>query len=151
MCPLDTHLSTLLVYVQVDNTATGAKVLGAPGKSLSEKDFINAITVEKGGPDDIIYRLPEYVTSFLLARDVELEFSNLNKETFRNTMSSVTQHAVTGNFLAFSANFAHTNAKSNTASKVHRTANGMKIVIPGAQVIGYYTQKLPKFPATSTK
>ena len=117
---------------------------------MSEKDFIDAITAENGGPNDVVYRLPEYVTSFLLARDVELEFSNLNQETFRDTMSSTTQHAVTGNFLAFSAKFAYTNAKSNMASKVHRTANGMKIVIPGAQVIGYYTQKLPKFPATST-
>ena len=29
---------------------------------------------------------------------------------------------------------------------VHRTANGMAIEIPGAQIIGYYTQVMPQFP-----
>ena len=114
---------------------------GAPGKGLSEKEFIEAITQE-----DVIYRLPEYVTSFLLARDIEMEFSNINRKTFRETVSCMSKNSVSCNsqFLFFSATKS---SSSSSTSKVHRTANGMKIQIPGAQVIGYYTQKLPKFPA----
>lgn len=122
---------------------------GAPGKSLSEKDFIEAITVGDGDkPDDTIYRLPEYVTSFLIARDVELEFSNVNRKTFRETVSSFTHHSGHASFLCFSSSFSYSNSEHKSKSKIHRTANGMLIKIPGAQVIGYYTQKLPKFPAT---
>ena len=122
-------------------------MLGSPGKGLSEIDFINAIT-GGDGPDKTIYRLPEYVTSFLLSRDIELEFSNVKRRSFRDTVSTFTHHSAYASFFCFSASFSSTKSTYNSKSSVHRTANGMVIKIPGAQVIGYYTQKLPKFPAT---
>ena len=121
---------------------------GSPGKGLSETDFIAAIKSGDGGPDDVIYRLPEYVTSFLIARDVELEFSNVNRRTVRDTVSTFTQHSGHASFFCFSSSFSYSKSNYRSTSKVHRTANGMVIKIPGAQVIGYYTQKLPKFPAS---
>lgn len=124
-------------------------MLGAPGKSLSEKEFVQAITAGDGaGPDDVIYRLPEFVTSFLIAKDVELEFSNVNRRTFRETVSSFTRHSGHASFLCFSSSFSYSKGNYKSKSRLHRTANGMLIKIPGAQVIGYYTQKLPRFPAT---
>ena len=132
-----------MLIIQIGSIPPNTKVLGAPGKGLSEKEFIAAITNE-----EVIYRLPEYVTSFLLARDVELEFSNINRKTFRETVSCMSKNSVscpsTSQFLFFSTTKS---SSFRSTSKVHRTANGMKIQIPGAQVIGYYTQKLPKFPA----
>ena len=122
---------------------------GAPGKTLSEKEFIDAITAGDGArADQVIYRLPEYVTSFLIAKDVELEFSNVNRKTFRETMSSFTRHSGHASFLCFSSSFSYSKSDSKSKSRLHRTANGMLIKIPGAQVIGYYTQKLPRFPAS---
>lgn len=38
--------------------------------------------------------------------------------------------------------------KTKQSVTADRTANGMIINIPGAQVIGYYTEVLPRFPQT---
>ena len=135
------------MHLQIGNSPSGAKVLGAPGKSLPEKDFIAAVNAGDGGVDDIVYRLPEYVTSFLLARDTELEFSNLNRKAFRDTVSTFTKETHTTQYFFYKSTKTKTRSSHTSTSKVHRTANGMKIMIPGAQVIGYYTQKLPQFPA----
>lgn len=121
-------------------------MLGSPGKGFSEIEFINKINGDSSGTDTI-YQLPEYVTSFLLAREVELEFSNINRRAFRDTVSTFTHHSAHANFFCFSASFSSTRSNYQSRSSVHRTANGMTIKMPGAQVIGYYTQILPKFPA----
>ena len=133
----------MFVYMQIGNTPNNIRVLGAPGKELSEKAFIAAITKE-----DIIYRLPEYVTSFLLARDMEMEFSELDGKAFRDTVSTFTSETESKTRLLSSSTNTKTSSNYESKSKVHRTASGMKIKIAGAQVIGYYTQKLPKFPET---
>ena len=138
---------SLMCIIQVANTDSGGKVLGSPGKHLSEKEFMDAIT-EADGPGKTIYRLPEYVTSFLLAKDVELEFSNMQRSSFRDTLSTFTHHSSHVSFFCFSASFSSTKSNYKSRSSVHRKANGMVIKMPGAQIIGYYTQKLPKFPAT---
>ena len=117
-------------------------MFGAPGQGLSEKQFVEAITNE-----ETIYRLPEYVTSFLLARDIEMEFSNLDSKAFRDTVSLFTKETETLNIFWYSKEKTKTSGRTQSKSKVHRTTSGLKIKIAGAQVIGYYTQKLPKFPA----
>ena len=132
---------------QIGNTEGGGKVLGSPGRGHSETEFINLINGDSS-KTDTIYQLPEYVTSFLLARDVELEFSNVNRRSFRDTVSTFTRHSARVSFFCFSASFSSTSSNYKSRSSVHRTANGMSIKMPGAQVIGYYTQILPKFPAT---
>ena len=139
----------LLLYItfQVGNTESGGKVLGSPGKGYSEVDFINKINGDASGTDTI-YQLPEYVTSFLLSREVELEFSNVNRRTFRDTVSTFTRHSAYASFFCFSASFSSTRSNYQSRSSVHRSANGMTISMPGAQVIGYYTQILPKFPSS---
>ena len=113
----------------------------------SEIEFINAINGDIN-KRDTMYKLPEYVTSFLLARDIELEFSDINKRTFHDTVSTFTQSSAHASFFCFSASFSSSSSNYNSRSSVHRTANGMKIKMPGAQIIGYYTQILPKFPST---
>ena len=137
----------MFYFFQVGNTESGGTLLGSPGKGLySEIDFINKI---KGNVDngDTIYQLPEYVTSFLLARDFELEFSNIAQSTFHRTVSTFTHTSAHASFFCFSASFSSSSSNYKSRSSVHRTANGMKIKMPGAQIIGYYTQILPKFPS----
>ena len=128
---------------QVEDNGEGGKTYASPGKALTETDFVNAISGGEGGRQ---YRLPEYVTSFLLARDVELEFSGVDANTVRDTLDEYSHSSGSGGFLFFRASASVT--KSNHWSQVtaHRTANGMRIKIPGTQLIGYYTQKLPRFP-----
>ena len=132
---------------QIGNTESGGTLLGSPGKGLySEIDFINKINGD-ANKGDTMYQLPEYVTSFLLARDIELEFSDVNSRTFRDTVSTFTHSSAYASFFCFSASFSSSSSSNyNSRSSVHRTANGMKIKMPGAQIIGYYTQILPKFP-----
>ena len=113
---------------------------------MTEEEFLQAISDVDGG-NSARYRLPEYVTSFLLARDIELEFSGVDANTVRNTLDEYSQTSGSGGFLFFRASASVT--KSNHWSQVtaQRTANGMTIKIPGTQLIGYYTEKLPKFPS----
>ena len=132
---------------QIGNTENDARVLVSPGRSYSETEFINLVNSDSNGANTI-YQLPEYVTSFLLSREVELEFSNVNRRTFRDTVSMFTRHSAYASFFCFSSSFSSTRSNYRSRSSVHRTANGMTIKMPGAQVIGYYTQVLPKFPAT---
>ena len=131
------------------NTESGQRVLGSPGPHLTETDFINAAS-GGDGPDDFIYRLPEYVTSFLLAKDIELEITSKSANIFRSFMkeTSYSHSSSSMNFLVFSVGGSVVSSKSSSEAKsrVHRTANGFKLQIPGAQVIGYYTRVLPKFP-----
>ena len=122
-------------------------MLGSPGRAYSEIEFINEIN-GKAERRDTIYQLPEYVTSFLLASDIELEFSNINRKTFSETVSIFSHTSVHASYYCFSASFSSSSGNYKSRSSVHRTANGMKIKMPGAQIIGYYTQILPKFPAS---
>ena len=124
-------------------------MLGSPGPHLTEPDFINAVS-GGDGPDDFIYRLPEYVTSFLLAKDIELEISSKSKTLFRSFMkqTSTTRSTQGRNYVVFqtSSTTVSSYSSSTKVTRVHRTADGFKLTIPGAQVIGYYTRVLPKFP-----
>ena len=121
----------------------------SPPPSTEQKlaDIIN-------GKDDNIYMMPEYVTSFLLARHVKLQFSGLDSNSVSKAMQFMTSHSgsasgttvLKGVPLVFSVKGGvglNIGWKSMTA---HRTANGMAIEIPGAQIIGYYTQVMPQFP-----
>ena len=113
---------------------------------MSEADFIDAISGGEG-PDDVSYRLPEFVTSFLLAKDVELEIVSKSSALYQSFMHSSNQW---NNFICFSLDStAGSGEKHYARTRVHKTSTGMKIKIPGAQVIGYYTQKIPRFPITT--
>ncbi len=98
--------------------------------------------------------MPEYVTSFLLARNIRLQFSGVDTNSVNRAMQFMFSHSRGGSGTAvlegvpvvFGGNARigfHFGRKTMTA---HRTANGMIIEIPGAQVIGYYTQVMPQFP-----
>ena len=132
---------------QMTNTDGNRLTLGAPGSHLTEIEFIKAMTSGDGdGPNEVYYRLPEYVTSFLLAKEIELELSNINENTARTYLDYSIKGRGEGNFLFFGFKGSVTSQGSTSRTRFYRTANGMKIKVPGAQVIGYYTQKLPKFP-----
>ena len=105
---------------------------------MTEKLFIAALNGGNGGHQ---YRLAEYVTSFVLARDIELEFTEVDVRTVRSALGKHPH-----SFLFFESSSAITRGHTNSKVTIGRTANGMRIKIPGTQLIGYITQKLPRFP-----
>lgn len=127
------------------NAGEGLYTYVAPGKDLTEQAFRDAVT---GGTayGNRQYRLPEYVTSFLLARDIELEFSGVDADTVSDTLDEYSHTSGSGGFLFFRASASVTKSSQWSQVTAQRTANGMSIKIPGTQLIGYFTQKMPRFP-----
>ena len=102
------------------------------------------------GFSDNIYLMPEYVTSFLLARNVRLEFSGMDSKTVSTAIqlsAGVRAHAGIRGYGMFGGVNSHLSANygrqwANTRSRT----DGMVIEIPGAQIIAYYTNVMPQFP-----
>ena len=99
-----------------------------------------------GGSTSNLYLLPEYVTSFLLARDVQLQFSGVDANTVSHSMQTMAGGSFSGSYGMFSAAVSVGVGKTKQSVTADRTANGMIINIPGAQIIGYYTEVMPRFP-----
>ena len=112
----------------------------SPGP-MKETEFIKK--VEKEDPH---YILPEYVNAFLLAKDVELIFDGVNTTTKNNLVRQSAGGKLSGFYEIFTAsasvNYEGTTSKLETES----TMTGLKMRIPGAQLIGYYTKLTPCFP-----
>ena len=117
-------------------------------------------TTERGFPDIIngkhhnTYLMPEYVTSFLMARNVRLEYSGLDSNTVSKSMEVMVgikvgiapNLAMDHKTMMFGVSAGLDVKTGKKSMNSHRTANGMVIEIPGAQIIGYYTQVMPEFP-----
>ena len=120
------------------------KTFVSPGLSLTEGQFRDA--VNGAGGDGNLYLLPEYVTSFILARGVKLQFSGLDSSSVSHAMQMMVGASFSGSYDMFTMAASVGIGKQKQSVTADRTANGMIINIPGAQIIGYYTQALPQFP-----
>ena len=91
--------------------------------------------------------LPEYVNAFLLAKDIVMEFSGIDSSAQSSALQTSASSQLSGHYGPFSAsssfNYGHSKAKMSAES----TADGLRVKIPGAQIIGYYTTILPCFPS----
>lgn len=127
----------------MESNDEGDKTFVSPGRSYgSEKLYVEAVN----GNQQRRFKLPEYATSFLLARNIQLEFDGLDYATSSYYMSQITKSSGGGGFLFFHVHHSETKTKQVSHVQTSKTASGMKIKIPGAQLIGYYTETLPKFP-----
>jgi hypothetical protein len=137
-------------YLQIQYDYETKKVAYVSPPSSTEQELADIIN----GKADNIYLMPEYVTSFLMARNVKLQFSGVDTNSVTRAMQFMFGLSTGGSgtailkgvplMLGGNAQIGfHFGRKTMTA---HRTANGMIIEIPGAQVIGYYTQVMPQFP-----
>ena len=96
------------------------------------------------------YLLPEYVTGFLLARNIKLQFSGVDAKSASHLTQMMVGVSFSASYQMFSLSASVGVNKMKQSVTADRTANGMVINIPGAQVIGYYTTVLPKFPVKQT-
>ena len=95
--------------------------------------------------------MPEYVSSFLLARNVKLQFSGVDSSSVTKAMQLIAGGHLTAGLSTeiipvFSIEPSVGVQKGKQSVIADRTTNGMVIHIPGAQIIGYYTQVMPQFP-----
>ena len=117
--------------------------LVSPG-FMPEKDFFNEI---KGTSGAFKYLLSQYPTAFLLAKDVSMEFSGLDASTKQSALTVSVGVSVKGGWGPVSFGGSTSASGSSSQMQASSTADGLKIDIPGAQIIGYYCDVVPKFPA----
>ncbi len=91
--------------------------------------------------------MPEYTTGFLLARNIKLQFSGVDAKSASHLTQLMVGVSFSASFQMFTLSTAIGVNKMKQTVTADRTANGMIINIPGAQIIGYYTTVLPKFPS----
>ena len=117
------------------------RVFVSPGPMTEEqvRDAVGDLTSNR-------YLMVEYVSSFLLARDVKLIFSGLDSSSVSKGMQFAATAQLTGNFGLFNLDANVGINKNKQSVTADRTSTGMMITIPGAQIIGYFTNLLPRFP-----
>ena len=120
----------------------------SPGTLEGEDKFISAITQPGAN-----YLLPEYVTGLLLSRNINIEFKGISASRSAHAVhvSTSTSFSASGGFGFWSASVSgsFSNSRSQRTFSAESSSDGLRITIPGAQIIGYYTQVLPEFPPQS--
>lgn len=110
-----------------------------------ENNFIHEITRKEA-----TYILPEYVTGLLLSRNINVEFLEISAAQSAHAVrtASSSSYSLSGGFGFWKASISggHSSVRSQRTFKAESTSDGLRITIPGAQIIGYYTQVMPKFP-----
>ena len=96
------------------------------------------------------YLMSEYVTGFLLARNIKLQFSGVDSKSANHMTQLSVGVKFSASYRMFTVSGAVGVNKLKQSMTVDRTSDGMIISIPGAQIIGYYTTVLPKFPIKQT-
>ena len=113
----------------------------SPGPSSTDRDFVQRVQDPVQN-----YVIPHYVTGLLLARKVVLEFNGMSKqEQYRFVAkSTVTSFGLGWGFFSLNVGIGKNKGKAAFESSV--TESGLKVSIPGVQLIGYYTEVTPEFP-----
>lgn len=106
---------------------------------INEQDYI--AKVNKGH-----YQLPEYTTGFLLAKDVSMSFRGVDSSTVSHALKESASAKLSVGYGPFKASGSFGYGHQSSSLKVSSQSYGLKIDIPGAQIIGYYTSVLPEFP-----
>ena len=122
-----------------------SKIYVSPGFIQSEKRFVAEVT-----DPEKTYLLPEYVTGLLLSRNINLEFRGISAAQSASAVRkfSSSSFSARGGFGPWSASVSSSRSRSSyeRTYKMESSSDGLRISIPGAQIIGYYTQVTPQFP-----
>ena len=113
----------------------------SPGP-LPEPELVKQI----GNSGENLYLMAEYVSSLLLARNVQLEFHGVDQRHVSSALRLFNGVQFTGSYNGIGVHASVGVGRTEERMVADRTTNGLRITIPGAQVLGYYTNVLPKFP-----
>ena len=78
---------------------------------------------------------------------MKLQFSGVDAKSASHLTQTMVSASLTASYDMFSLSASVGVNKAKQSATADRTANGIILNIPGAQVIGYYTTVLPKFPS----
>ena len=110
----------------------------SPGPQNTDKAFVEAVKPE--------HTLPQYVTGLLLCRNLALEFSGVDQETKASFVRTSLSVGLSVSYGPFELSSGVTHAKQKSSFEATTTASGLRVRIPGVQLVGYYTEVIPKFP-----
>ena len=117
----------------------------SPGPLDTEEQFVTEVNKNvKAG----YYRIPQYITGLLLCRNLDMEISGLDQQSSRSVVSTSMNAALNVGYGPFSLSSDFSRSSQRASFQASSTATGLQIKVPGTQVIGYYTEIVPKFPAT---
>lgn len=110
----------------------------SPGPQKTDKEFVEAVKAE--------HALPQYVTGLLLCRNLNLEFSGVDQETKASFVRTSLNVGLSVSYGPFTLSTGVSRTKQKSAFEATTTASGLRVRIPGVQMIGYYTEVVQKFP-----
>ena len=115
---------------------------------MKEADFYNEVT--RDGPEGSPYLLYQYPTAFLLAKDIIMTFTGLSDKDIHAALLSSFGTSLKGSYgpISFDSSISESGTYNHNIMQASPTVDGLKVYIPGAQVIGYYCDVIPKFPNT---
>jgi hypothetical protein len=87
-----------------------------------------------------------YPTAFVVASNVELEFSGNTSSLESALESSSTEANLSVGYGPFSVSGSHKQAKSKSKTKAESTATGMRISLQAPQIIAWVQELLPELP-----
>ena len=120
----------------------------SPGPFATDGEFVTRAQDSQHN-----YRIPHYLTGLLLARNLNLEFSGMDRQSSYNfvaTSLSARGKLGWGPISVFKGRSSNLNSYNRNAQdsrfEATSTETGIRVRVPGVQLIGYYTQITPKFP-----
>jgi hypothetical protein len=117
----------------------------SPGYIEREANYVTKIT-----ENSETYLFPEYATGLLLSRNINLEFLGISAAQSARAVHRASSYSFSarGGWGPWSASVSGGKSRSNyhRTFSAESTSDGLRISIPGAQIIGYYIQVMPKFP-----
>ena len=86
-----------------------------------------------------------------MSRNVVVEYKGIDAATAGHAVYRASKFSVSAkaNFGLWKARVSggYQNSRSSRTYSMESTSDGLRISIPGAQIIGYYTRVVPKFPS----
>lgn len=129
------HAWVIIFYCALFSQQSDTPV--SPGPMRPEKKYLQMASD---------YILPEYTTGFLLAKDISMTFRGVDSSTTSHALQTSASGSMSGSYGPFSASGSFSYGHKSSSLKVSSNSDGLQINIPGAQIIGYYTSLLAKFP-----
>jgi hypothetical protein len=111
----------------------------SPGP-LAEDDFIATIHPRVYPA----FQLSQYVSGLLLSRNIEMQFDVRLDYSTQAVRESTGQ--LLGGFAFWSASLPLSHGRVQRAASVESSDTGIRVFLPGVQLIGYYTQIVSRFP-----
>lgn len=132
-------------FISFSQKKTRGKLI-SPGY-MREIDFYSEVTKESpdGSP---AYMLYQYPTAFLLAKDISMDFTGLSDKDIQRALVLSFSTSLKGNYGPISFDGSFSGSGSQNHIQVSLMDNGIKVHIPGAQIVGYCCNVVPKFPNT---